>query len=66
MAHSEISLDNVWGLRVDPLSYYYIGVAMSTSYFKPKRTKEYAKNYEYIFDKRPTLIKKILALFKRS
>jgi len=39
---------------------------MSTSYFKPKRTEEYAKNYEYIFDKRPTLIKKILALFKRS
>ena len=39
---------------------------MPVSQFKPKRTEEYAKNYEYIFDKRPTLIKKILALFKRS
>ena len=37
---------------------------MPVSQFKPKRTKEYVKNHRYIFDKRPTLIKKILALFK--
>ena len=38
---------------------------MATSYYKPKRTKKYAKNYAYIFDKKPTLIKRILELFKK-
>jgi len=38
---------------------------MPVSQFKPKRSKKYEENYSYIFSKKPTFIKKILAWFSR-
>jgi len=34
---------------------------MSISEFKPKRSKKYEENYSYVFSKKPTFIKKIIA-----
>jgi len=37
---------------------------MSISEFKPKRSKKYEENYNRIFNKNPSFIKRILEWFK--